>query len=161
MPDQQEMLRFVERFALMLVDAGLLPRMPARVFAYVLVDDAQRYTAGELAAGLQVSPAAVSGAVRHLVQLGYLAREHLPGDRSDSYRIFDDDVWGNIVLQQQRVNRFYEQVAAEGVDVLGLDTPGGRRMQETVEFYAFMRDEVPRMVERWRAYRYAAGVATG
>ena len=61
--------RFVEHFALLLDEAGV-PRMPARVFAAILADDAGRLTAGELAERLQVSPAAISGAVRYLTQAG-------------------------------------------------------------------------------------------
>jgi DNA-binding transcriptional regulator GbsR (MarR family) len=152
------MLRFVERFALVLVETGL-PRMPARVFAYVLVEDAERYTAAELAHGLRVSPAAISGAVRHLVQLGYLAKEREPGERVDSYRIYDDDVWGTITTQQSRILRAYEDVATEGVRVLGEDTPGGQRMRETQEFYAFLRAETPLLVERWRQHRRALAAA--
>ena len=66
--DADATLRFVEDFALLLVDAGV-PRMPARVFACVLADDAGALTAGELAERLQVSPAAISGAVRWLTQM--------------------------------------------------------------------------------------------
>ncbi len=53
---------FVEQFAL-LADSGL-PRMAARVFAYLLVGDSQKHTVGQIAAGLGMSPAAVSSAVR-------------------------------------------------------------------------------------------------
>lgn len=151
--DTDVLLRFVERFALVLTDSGL-PRMPARVFAYVLADDAERYTAAELAAGLRVSLAAISGAVRHLVQLGYLARERIPGHRTDSYRIYDNDVWGSIILQQDQVLEGYEEVAAEGARLLA-GTPGGRRLDETREFFAFIRDEQPQLIERWRARRRA------
>jgi predicted transcriptional regulator len=145
--------RFVERFALVLTESGL-PRMAARVFAYVLADDAERYTATALAHGLGVSPAAISGAVRHLVRLGYLARERRPGERTDTYRIDDRDVWGSIILQQDPVLRGYEEVAAEGARVLG-DTAGGRRLRETREFFAFLRAEQPRIIERWHAHRRA------
>jgi hypothetical protein len=42
----------------------------ARRSSTVLAEDADRYTAGELAAGLRVSPAGISGAVRCLVHPG-------------------------------------------------------------------------------------------
>jgi hypothetical protein len=48
-------------FALNLVEAGMA-RMPARVFAGVLVAEDGRQTAAELAELLQVSPAAISPA---------------------------------------------------------------------------------------------------
>src|SRR6185436_10524901 len=64
---------FVERFALLLDEAGM-PRMPARVFAAILADDGGRLTARELAERLSVSPAAISGAVRYLTQAGMIER---------------------------------------------------------------------------------------
>ncbi|WP_448612872.1 GbsR/MarR family transcriptional regulator [Modestobacter sp. URMC 112] len=146
------LLSYVERFALVLADSGL-PRMAARVFAFVLADDAERYTAGELAAGLRVSPAAISGAVRFLVRAGLLGRERDPGARSDVYRIYDDDVWSTIYAQQIGVLATYEAAAADGVATLGLERPGGRRMAETQEFFAFLRSELPEMLDRWQAHR--------
>lgn len=151
-PDQEELLRFVERFAMVLAESGI-PRMPARVFAYVLAEDAEKYTAAELASGLRVSLAAISGAVRYLLQVGLLAKEREPGSRSDHYRIFDDDVWGAIVSQRFPILKVYEDAAAEGVKLLRPGSPGARRMRETQEFYAFLREEQPKVIERWREHR--------
>ncbi|NED95825.1 MarR family transcriptional regulator [Phytoactinopolyspora alkaliphila] len=145
-------LRFVERFALLLNEAGL-PRMSARVFAYVLADDAESYSARELAEGLRVSPAAISGAVRMLVQAGMLAKERDPGSRVDHYRVYDDDVWSAIMLQRRPVLDRYEEVMAEGVAQLGRDRRGGRRVEETLEFYRFMNEDLLLLIERWREHR--------
>lgn len=150
--DPEILLRYVERFAMKLTELGL-PRMPARVFAYVLADDAERYTAAELASGLRVSPAAISGAVRLLVQSGLLGREREPGARVDTYRIYDDDVWGTITAQREHMLEPFEQIAAEGVELLGPDTPGGRRLHETQEFYAFFRRKMPDLLKEWREYK--------
>ena len=149
---QLELLRFVERFALVFAASGI-PRMPARVFAYVLADDAETYTAAQLAEGLRVSPAAISQAVRFLVQVGLLGREREPGSRSDVYRIYDEDVWSRIYSGQTEVLTRFEEAAADGVAVLGLDRQGGRRLEETRRFFAFMREELPRSLERWREQR--------
>jgi DNA-binding transcriptional regulator GbsR (MarR family) len=149
---QLELLRFVERFALVFTASGI-PRMPARVFAYVLADDAETYTAAQLADGLRVSPAAISQAVRYLVQVGLLGREREPGSRSDVYRIYDEDVWSRIYSGQVEVLSRFEEAAADGVAVLGLDRQGGRRLEETRRFFAFMREELPRSLERWQDQR--------
>ncbi len=146
------LLRFVERFALVLGEAGL-PRMPARVFAFALADDADRYTAAELSDGLRVSPAAISGAVRWLVRVGLLGKEREPGSRADQYRIYDDDVWYAISMQRVPLLRRWEEAVAEGVAALGVDRAGGRRLRETQEFFAFMREETPRMLERWQEHK--------
>lgn len=150
--DHDELLRFVERFAMVLANSGI-PRMPARVFAYVLAEDAEKYTAAELARGLRVSLAAISGAVRYLVQVGMLAKEREPGSRSDHYRIYDSDIWGMIVSQQLPMIETYEHAAAEGVKLLPPGSPGARRMRETQEFCAFMRVEQLSLLQRWREHR--------
>ncbi|HMG30031.1 MAG TPA: MarR family transcriptional regulator, partial [Jiangellaceae bacterium] len=55
--DAVEVSRFVERFALTLLDSGV-PRMPARAFVAILASDKGYLTAAELAHVLDVSPAA-------------------------------------------------------------------------------------------------------
>lgn len=152
--DADATLRFVEDFALLLVDAGV-PRMPARVFACVLADDAGALTAGDLAERLQVSPAAISGAVRWLTQMHLLTRAREPGARRDHYRMRDDQWYEATVFKTAALRRF-EDVLAEGVALVGADTPAGRRLEETQEFFAFFRAELPALLERFRATRSGA-----
>ncbi|HEX2152467.1 MAG TPA: MarR family transcriptional regulator [Acidimicrobiia bacterium] len=146
--DNDQLLRFVERFAMVMEEAGL-PRMAARVFAYVLAEDSDHYTAAELAEGLRVSRAAISGAVRVLVQTGMLTRQRRPGSRVDEYRIDDDDVWA--AINDQRVPYLYRwaDAIAEGVDLVGRDTRGGRRLRQSQAYFLFMAEELPKLVERW------------
>ena len=80
---------FVERFASVLTESGF-PRMPARVFAALLATDAGRLTAAQLAEMLHVSAAAISGAVRYLVQVNLASREAAPGSRREHYRVHSE-----------------------------------------------------------------------
>lgn len=148
--DRQDdtLLHVVERLALLFTEAGM-QRMPARVFAYVLAEDADRYTAGELAAGLQVSPAAISGAVRYLVQTGLLDKGREPGARSDHYLIYDDDVWSAIYFQRLPMLRRWEEIVADSARQLGMDTRGGRRLRETQAFFRFLVKEFADLENRW------------
>jgi DNA-binding transcriptional regulator GbsR (MarR family) len=151
MSDDAE-LRFIEQFALLLVDAGM-PRMASRVFAAVLAEDSGRLTAGEIATRLQVSPAAVSGAVRYLVQTRLLFRGREPGARSDHYFLSEDDPWYAAITNRSELLARWESSASQGASVLGLDRPAGRRLAETAEFFAFLREELPGMLERWHERR--------
>lgn len=153
--DREEILRFVERFAIVMASTGMA-RMPARVFAYALIDDADRYTATQLAEALRVSPAAISTAVRDLVQAGLLGKQREPGDRTDTYVLHDDDIWSEIFLKREGLLEPFERIAAEGVALLGRDRPGGRRMAETEAYFAFMRKELPSLMARWKEYRQQA-----
>jgi DNA-binding transcriptional regulator GbsR (MarR family) len=152
----------VERFALVLNEAGL-PRMQARVFAYVLAEDSDHYTAAELAAGLGLSRAAISSATRALVQGGLLDRERRPGERVDTYRIYDDDVWDAITRQRLTIMERYLQVLEEGIKTLGTDSRGGRRLRETQAYMRFMAQEMAKITAEWhrRKDELVAELATG
>jgi DNA-binding transcriptional ArsR family regulator len=147
-------LRFIERFALLLTDGGI-PRMAARVFACVLADDAGQLTARELSERLQVSPAAISGAARYLIQVGMLTKAREPGARRDHYRL-GDDVWYEAFGQRDTLLRRWEDGLVEGIELLGPGSPAGRRLEETRAFFAFLRAELAPMLERWREHQQAA-----
>jgi hypothetical protein len=130
--------------------------MPARVFAYALIDDADRYTATDLAQALRVSPAAISISVRDLVNAGLLGKQREPGDRTDTYVLHDQDIWPEIYLKREGLLEEFERIAAEGIELVGRGRPGGRRLAETAAYFAFMRKEMPELVERWRKHRQEA-----
>src|SRR3954469_23234258 len=94
--DPAQLLAYLERFAGVLTDSGI-PRMPSRVFAALLTADDGRLTSQQLAELLAISPAAVSGAVRYLTQVGLVTRERDPGSRRDRYRVLDE-VWQEAIL---------------------------------------------------------------
>jgi MarR family protein len=153
--DDDDVLRFIEQFALLLTDGGI-PRMPARVFACVLAEDAGQLTAGELAERLRVSPAAISGAARYLIQVGLLVKAREPGARRDHYRLADD-LWYEVLTDRETLLRRWEAGLGEGAALLGPDTPAGRRLEETRAFFAFLRGELAPMMARWREQRRDAG----
>lgn len=139
------------RLAAMLTDAGF-PRMPARVFVALLCTDSGRLTASELAAAVQGSAGAVSGAVRYLVSIGLVDREHLPASRKDLFRVRPDAWHAALVRRDAMVHRFTTTLA-EGVAALGPETPAGQRLAETRDFFAFWQREMPALLERWEAHR--------
>jgi len=143
--------RFVEDFASALVEMGV-PRMPARVFAALLTSDSGRLTAADLAARLQASPAAVSGAVRYLIQIGMVRRETEPGSRRHYYRA-PDNVWDEVIGIRDHLMARWTGVLREGVDILGADTPAGARVAESVRFFEFVSSELPLVIARWRESR--------
>jgi DNA-binding transcriptional regulator GbsR (MarR family) len=129
-----------------------IPRMPARVFAALLASDDGRMTASELAAQVKASPAAISGAVRYLAQVRLVARERESGSRRD-HVVLHDEVFYELMVHDLRSLTRWEQGLAEGIAGLGSDTPAGRRLAQTQEFFTFMQAELADMLERWSAHR--------
>jgi DNA-binding transcriptional regulator GbsR (MarR family) len=142
----------VERLGQVLEDSGV-PRMPARVFAYILAEDRDRYTAAELAEGLQVSPAAISGAVRYLTQTRLVVKERRPSGRGDLFRVVDGDIWGTIMTA--RLSQMDDYVASldKAVALLEPGSPGRARVEETRDYFAFVREGMVDLAERWGKLR--------
>jgi DNA-binding transcriptional regulator GbsR (MarR family) len=147
----EEVARFVERFGSVMEEGGV-PRMPARVFSALLATDSGRLTAAELAEQLQISPAAVSGAVRYLIGVNLLSREREPGSRRDVYRLHND-VWYEAIVNREPLLSRWQRAIEDGVEAVGAASPAGVRLTETAEFFAFLRAEMPALLERWRAQR--------
>ncbi|MGC1339284.1 MAG: MarR family transcriptional regulator [Candidatus Binataceae bacterium] len=152
--DREARSGFVERFASVLAQSGF-PRMPARVFAALLASEPGRLTAAELTAMLQVSPAAISGAMRYLVQVNLASRETAPGSRREHYRVHSE-VWYEAIARKDQVLDRVEASLRDGVEIVGRHTAAGARIAQTLAFFEFMQQELPAMLEKWRA-RKAGG----
>ncbi len=146
---------YIERFAAVLVTAGF-PPMPARVFVALLVTDAGRLSAAELAEVLQISPAAVSGAVRYLIQLGLVHKERVPGSRRDYYRM-PGGMWDSLIRQRDQVMTRWTALVREGIALVGPDTPAGSRLAEQADFLEFTSTELSGVLDRWERHRQERG----
>lgn len=143
--------KFVERFASVLVDAGI-PRMPARAFAALLAADSGKLTAEDLSKQLAASPAAVSGGVRYLIGVGMVRREAEPGSRRHHYRV-PDNVWDEVIRGRDRLMERWTETLREGIALLGADTPAGVRMADSVDYFEFVITELPRVHARWLEHK--------
>ena len=142
---------YIERFAAVLVVAGF-PAMPARVFVALQVTDSGRLTAAELAGMLRISPAAVSGAVRYLIQVGLVHKERVPGSRRDYYRT-PGNMWDDLLRMRDQVMSRWTALVREGIDLVGPDTPAGGRLAEQAAFLEFVTKELSEVLARWEQYR--------
>ncbi len=157
--DEDAVRRYVESLGLVLSQIGM-PRMSARVFSALMTTDDARLTAADLASQLSVSPAAISGAVRYLEQIGLVAKEREPGERRDHYRLFDD-LWYATFLKRDRMIIMWRDAAANGMEALGEDSPSGKRLAEMRDFLSFMMEELNGMYERWHKLREEKNAQAG
>jgi predicted transcriptional regulator len=150
---------YIERFASVMVAAGM-PPMPSRVFVALMVTDAGRLTAAELAGTLRISPAAVSGAVRYLIQLGLVHKERVPGSRRDYYRM-PDDVWHDMLRLRDQVMTRWTALIREGIDLVGPDTPAGARLADHAAFFDFVAKELSGIQASWDEFRATGAAGAG
>lgn len=155
--DEEAVRRLVERLALLFAEWGF-PRMPGRVLFVLMTADEPGLTATDLATRLEVSPAAISGALRYLIQLELVQREGVPGSRRDRYRL-PNEAW---YAASATKGTFYGVIIAAVDDVLGAmggpTAPAYARVAEMRDFFDFLRGEMPGMLDRWQASREARGL---
>jgi DNA-binding transcriptional regulator GbsR (MarR family) len=149
--DEHAVKRFIETFASALVDAGM-PQMPSLVFAALLATDTEGLTATDMAERLQVSRAAISGAVNYLAQVGLIARERQPGTRRQRY-VLKNPTWYEAVARREQVLNQWITTTRDGVQALGPTTPAGQRLAESLAFFEFLSDELRGVLERWQQKR--------
>lgn len=148
--DEQSVARFVEDFAGTLIGAGM-PRMPSRVLSCLMATEDGTLTSAELAQRLQISPAAVSGAIRYLSSQRLVRRTHAPGNRRELYRV-DGDVFYQAFVDSAQILSQWRRTLLDGIDAVGADSEAGRRLALTAEFVEFLDQELTNMLGRWNAH---------
>jgi predicted transcriptional regulator len=143
-----------EELAQSLVDLGM-PRMPARMLMYLMTARASRLSAAELAAALQASPAAISGAVRYLEQTTLIRRTREPGTRHDVYGLVDG--WYAAGVLRTQMLAAFATVADQTADALearGDPEPmAANRLREMSDYFTFMGEEAVGLLARWEEHR--------
>jgi hypothetical protein len=127
------------------------PRTPAAVLMALMASDEGALEAGELTAALGISPAAVSGAIRYLVQLRFVRVGVVRGTRRHRYALVDEIWYAGSLRQTDR----YTQLAALVEAGLPADagSPGAARFAEMAAFFRFLEQRMPGLFEEWRATR--------
>ena len=151
----EDLLGYIERFATVLVTAGF-PPMPARVFVALLISDSGRLSAVELAQKLRISPAAVSGGVRYLIQTGLVHKERVPGSRRDYYRM-PASLWEDLLGLRDHVMLRWMAMVREGIGLVGPDSPARERLAHQADFLEFALKEMTGLAERWQQHLAAGG----
>jgi DNA-binding transcriptional regulator GbsR (MarR family) len=142
---------FVERLALSLAEYGF-PRMPARVMVGLMAAEEDSLTAAELGERLEVSPAAISGAVRYLIRIGMLERVPAAGSRRDRYRL-PVDPWYEVASQERGYLGRLAQLTDDGTRALAESPAAAERVARMRDFFLFMQGEMDGLLARWRERR--------
>jgi DNA-binding transcriptional regulator GbsR (MarR family) len=141
---------FIERASSEMAAQGF-PRMPARVLMALTATDEGKATAEELAATLQVSPAAISGAVRYLGTVGFVRNTTIPGTRKHIYSLSDTPWYATSFTRVQ----LYAQIE-NSLRTTTDRMPAGaarERIEEVADFFQFMQRRLPGLLDDWNAER--------
>ena len=149
--DERALAEVMEHSAGVLIAAGF-PKMPARVLMALTVTETAGLTAAELAERLDVSAAAISGAVRYLQTLGIVRRISQTGSRRDLYQMPSD--WYALMVRNSPTNGGPAAPAAAGRGAAAApDAPATERLRDMAGFYRFLQGRVPEIIAEWETVR--------
>ncbi len=140
---------FIGRLGLVFERRGA-PGMAGRILAFLLVAPEAVQSSGSIARAVRTSSGSVSINTRLLQQMGLIERTSVPGRRGAFFRA-RRDAWDVMFRSQIEDIRQFRHAFDLALD--GLNDPSPERVQrlrEVREFYAFMEEELPALVERWR-----------
>lgn len=147
---------FIERYGSQIEKNGG-PAMAGRILAQLLVSDEPVLSSADIADALQTSSGTVSTNTRLLMHFGWVERVRMPGQRGAFFRIpphvvdrIFDDIVENVATMRALLE-FVSPVLAEG---------RRDRLDEMLDFYAFLEEELPGVMSRWHARQRKATPAT-
>jgi len=146
--------RYADELAALL-DAAGFPRMPARALMALLTSPTGELTGEQIGEVLEVSPAAVSGAVRYLQSVQVVRVRSLPRTRRRMYGLAPN--WYTLTLTRLSLYGELSGLAGHRPVSIGPDTDAGRRVQEMGDFYAFLNRRFPELLEEWEAMKAQRG----
>ncbi len=146
-------MAFVERFAGVAEAAGV-PRMTGRVMGYLMVLEDEMISSADLAAAVGASAGSISVATRYLVNMGFIRRVLVPGDRRH-YFVAADDMWGSFLSSDRAFIETHRQLFAEATESLAgqLGERGRDRVRNGLRYMTWMNGMHHRLYEEWQAYR--------
>jgi len=148
---------FVEEFGTLWTSMGA-PPIEGRVLAYLMITPEPDATTAELIRELNASAGAVSMATRHLVEVGFIQRHVVPGERVHRFRV-DDDVWGSWLAREHTYLDRLRAVLERSLSRLGPDAERPRRrLTNGRAYHEWLAGYHRKMLDDWQAYKREHGM---
>ena len=141
---------FVEEVSIVFEQTGL-PRMAGRIFGWLLISDPPYQSPAELTRFLMASRGSISTTIRLLVQLGFIERYIIPGERHDHFRLREDALLRTIQRGLEDEIKLYRNLAQRGLDLMKDQAPERKRwLEEMHDRYAFLEKALPTAIKRYK-----------
>jgi hypothetical protein len=147
-----EITEFIERAGVVFEAEGM-PRMAGRVLGYLMVCTPPEQSIDSLMKALSASNGSISTTTRFLEGQGYIDRVSVRGHRKD-YFALRTGVAITVLIHGQKSIANLGGLFAQAVALSGKSTRPA--IEEAREFFEFLAEEYPAMLERWKKRRERA-----
>lgn len=142
-------MRVIEEFGIV-SEAHGMPRMAGRILGRLLMCTPPHQSLSCLAEDVQASKGSVSTMTRLLIERRIVERITFPGDRQDYVRVRSGSI-GEMFTHTIRHADIQARLLERALTVADdHSTEGLARIREAHDFFSFMRDEFPALLERWQ-----------
>lgn len=152
-------LAWVEEFALTW-DGSHSARMEGRIVGLLMIADAPYLSSQQIATLLSASAGAVSTGTRRLVEVGFIKRHVVTGDRNHYFRV-EDDIWGSWLATERLYLPKLQRVIGEGLAHAGSASGPRTRLDNAGHYMEWLAQHHRQMLAEWEAYRDALADENG
>lgn len=139
--------QYAEEVGVALAQMGTTPAY-GKLLGWLLICDPPAQTTAQLCEAVGLSKASVSTGMRVLEQSGLVRRVPTSG-RGHAYEMHRD-AFARAIDPTAKMRLFID-VVQRGIDLIGdEDAPRARRLRHTRDFYAFMIERTPALMEEFR-----------
>lgn len=148
--DEEKKRAFVRRVSELIEECGH-PGIAGRIIGWLLVSDPAEQSFGALVEATRASKGSISTMTRRLEQAGLVERRSRAGDRQTYFRL-RSGAWRTVLRRRMALVNDLAQIAERGLGQLDGQPPSVRcRLQEMRDFYAFVAEQMPALLEAYEA----------
>ncbi len=147
--DREARQKYAEEFGLLYSTMGMPPAY-GKLLGWLLICDPPDQTSTEMAEALGLSKGSVSTGMRMLEGAKLARRVTRPGQRGHAYEVLPDALI-TATIDTKAVWASLSVLMAKGVELIGdEDAPEARRVRIARDFFAFITERVPDLIEEFR-----------
>ncbi|MFE4196969.1 GbsR/MarR family transcriptional regulator [Paenarthrobacter sp. NPDC056912] len=148
---------FAEEFGLLWESRGF-PPMDGRVVGYLLIMDEPYISSAKLAAVLGASPSSVSLATRRMLDVGYIRRHIVAGDRSHYFRL-EIDPWGGTLDHSLAYFGRMQALMDRGMALGPANAETRQRLTLGHAHMVWLAETQRRWMDEWETYKKEQGIS--
>lgn len=136
--EHERLMEWVERLTAFLARDGVSP-IAARCLGWLMVCDPPEQSAQQIGDAINASRGSMTTNLRLLTAMGFVTHRTRPGDRTTYYRV-DDNAWDTVVRRQIASLTAFQDLAQNGLNILGPGTQRAARIKEAHDTFAWMSE---------------------
>lgn len=146
--DSKKFAEFIEKAGVLFEYFGTT-KMIGRIFGWLVVCRPSHQNAKQIAEALDASAGSISTSLKALLQIGFIEKIGIPGERSSYYRIDNDALEQVLVNKSQGIDQMVE-LAEKGLELAeDYSEEEKKRLKDMRDMYSWFSQEFPKFLQSY------------